>query len=74
MEKEITEVDTEGLFQVWAVAYARKLGYTASDDDAASISAETVSEGCCELCYSTTAELILTVGKRRIYLGTDLSG
>lgn len=63
------------LFREWAVAYVKETyGYEVTAGDSAELSSEIVGEGCCELCYTESSTVTLTVGRYTVNLGNYFTG
>ena len=70
MANTTTENNSASLFRAWAIAYAKETyGYDVSENDAVELNAVIEGDGCCEMCYSESATIDLTVGKYNIRIG-----
>jgi len=58
-------MDTTELRDTWLRSLARERGYTVLDTDSCSLELELEGDGCCDMCYSERAVMVVQVGTVR---------
>jgi hypothetical protein len=61
-------MDAIELRNTWLRSLAIDRGYEVSATDSCSLELETMSDGCCEMCYSERPVLNIRVGNNTFYL------
>lgn len=55
-------MNSSELLNMWALEVLREQGFTVDEDSYATVSLEMQSDGCCDMCYSTSPVIEIRQG------------